>query len=52
MAALYAISGIYILFAPENTLLVYMLIVGVLAVCDGIVRVIRAYSNRRRWYSK
>lgn len=52
MAALYAISGIYILFAPENTLLVYMLIVGGLAVCDGIVRVIRAYSNRRRWYSK
>ena len=39
-------------FAPENTLLVYMMIVGGLAIADGIVRVIRAYNIRHRWYSK
>lgn len=52
MSAIWAVSGIYILFAPENTLHVYMLIVGSLALIDGVVRVIRAYSIRHRWYSK
>lgn len=50
MAAIWAVSGIYILFAPENTLRVYMIIVGILAIIDGIVRVIRAYNIRHRWY--
>ena len=52
MSAIWTLSGIYILFAPENTLLVYMMIVGGLAIADGIVRVIRAYNIRHRWYSK
>lgn len=52
MSAIWAVSGIYILFAPENTLAVYMLIVGSLAVLDGIIRVIRAYNIRHRWYSR
>ena len=52
MSAIWAVSGIYILFAPENTLRVYMLIVGSLALIDGVVRVIRAYNIRHRWYSK
>jgi uncharacterized membrane protein HdeD (DUF308 family) len=52
LSAVWAVSGIYILFAPENTLRVYMIIVGILAICDGIVRVIKAYSVRHRWYVK
>lgn len=52
MSAVWAVSGIYILFAPENTIMVYMLIVGVLAICDGIIRVLKAYSVRHRWYVK
>ena len=52
MSAVWAVSGIYILFAPENTLSVYMLIVGSLAVCDGLVRVLKAYNVRHRWYAK
>ena len=52
MSAIWAVSGIYILFAPENTLRVYMIIVGSLALIDGVVRVIRAYNIRHRWYSK
>ena len=52
MSAVWAVSGIYILFAPENTLMVYMLIVGVLAICDGLIRVLKAYSVRHRWYVK
>ena len=51
-AALWAVSGLYILFAPENTLKVYMIIVGILAIVDGLMRVIRAYNIRHRWYSK
>ena len=52
MSAVWAVSGIYILFAPENTLMVYMIIVGILAICDGIIRVVKAYSVRHRWYVK
>ena len=52
MCAIWALSGIYILFAPENTLLVYMMIVGSLAIADGLIRVVRAYSIRHRWYVK
>ena len=52
MSAVWAVSGIYILFAPENTLRVYMIIVGILAICDGFIRVIKAYSVRHRWYVK
>lgn len=52
LSAVWAVSGIYILFAPENTLKVYMIIVGILAICDGLVRVIKAYSVRHRWYVK
>ena len=52
MSAIWTVSGIYILFAPENTLSVYMLIVGGLAIADGLIRVIRAYNIRHRWYSK
>ena len=51
-AALWAVSGLYILFAPENTLRVYMIIVGILAIVDGLMRVIRAYNIRHRWYTK
>lgn len=50
MSAIWAVAGIYILFAPENTLSVYMLIIGSLAIIDGIIRVIRAYNIRHRWY--
>ncbi len=50
MSAVWAVSGIYILFAPENTLKVYMLIVGTLAICDGLIRVLKAYNVRHRWY--
>ena len=52
LSAIWAVSGIYILFAPENTLKVYMIIVGSVAICDGLVRVIRAYRRRHRWYAK
>ncbi len=52
LSAVWAVSGIYILFAPENTLKVYMIIVGSVAICDGIVRVIRTYRRRHRWYVK
>ena len=52
MSAIWAVSGIYILFAPENTLKVYMIIIGSLALVDGIIRVIRAYNIRHRWYVK
>ena len=52
MSAIWAVSGIYILFAPENTLLVYMLIVGTLAIIDGLIRVLKAYKIRHRWYVK
>ena len=52
MSAVWAVSGIYILFAPENTLLVYMLIVGGLAIIDGLIRVAKAYRIRHRWYTK
>ncbi len=52
LSAVWAVSGIYILFAPENTLKVYMIIVGSVAICDGIVRVIRTYRRRHRWYAK
>lgn len=52
MCAVWALSGIYILFAPENTLMVYMMIVGSLAIADGIIRVVRAYSIRHRWYTR
>ena len=50
MSAVWAVAGIYILFAPENTLNVYMIIIGSLAIIDGIIRVIRAYNIRHRWY--
>ncbi|MBR5944075.1 MAG: DUF308 domain-containing protein [Lachnospiraceae bacterium] len=49
---MWAVSGIYILFAPENTLMVYMIIVGSVAICDGLVRVIRTYRRRHRWFAK
>lgn len=52
VGAVWAVSGLYILFAPENTLKVYMIIVGVLAIVDGLMRVIRAYNIRHRWYIK
>ena len=52
MSAIWAVSGIYILFAPENTLAVYMIIVGVLAITDGLIRVLKAYRIRHRWYVK
>ena len=52
MSGVWAVSGIYILFAPENTLLVYMLIVGGLAIFDGLIRVAKDYRIRRRWYIK
>ena len=52
MSAVWAVSGIYILFAPENTLSVYMLIVGFLAICDGLIRVLKAYNVRHRWYTR
>ncbi len=52
MSGVWAVSGIYILFAPENTLLVYMLIVGGLAIFDGLIRVAKDYRIRRRWYTK
>lgn len=52
LSAVWAVSGIYILFAPENTLRVYMIIVGILAICDGLVRVIKAYRVRHRWFVK
>ena len=52
MSAVWAVSGIYILFAPENTLSVYMIIVGILAIIDGLIRVLRAYKIRHRWYVK
>ena len=52
MSAIWAVSGIYILFAPENTLAVYMIIVGVLAIVDGLIRVLKAYRIRHRWYVK
>ncbi len=50
MSAIWAVSGIYILFAPENTLNVYMIIVGSLAIADGLIRVMKAYNVRHRWY--
>ncbi len=52
LSAVWAVSGLYILFAPENTLKEYMIIVGILAICDGLVRVIKEYRVRRRWYMK
>jgi uncharacterized membrane protein HdeD (DUF308 family) len=52
MSAVWAVSGIYILFAPENTLSVYMIIVGILAIVDGLIRVAKAYRIRHRWYVK
>ena len=52
MSAIWAVSGIYILFAPENTLSVYMIIVGILAIIDGLIRVAKAYRIRHRWYVK
>lgn len=52
LSAVWAVSGIYILFAPENTLKVYMIIVGILAICDGLVRVIKEYRVRHRWFVK
>ena len=52
MSAVWAVSGIYILFAPENTLNVYMLIVGSLAILDGLIRVLKAYNVRHRWYTR
>lgn len=52
MSAVWAVSGIYILFAPENTLSVYMIIVGILAIIDGLIRVLKAYRIRHRWYVK
>ena len=52
LSAVWAVSGIYILFAPDNTLRVYMIIVGILAICDGLVRVIKAYRVRHRWFVK
>ena len=52
MSAVWAVSGIYILFAPENTLAVYMIIVGILAIIDGLIRVLKAYRIRHRWYVK
>ena len=52
LSAVWAVSGIYILFAPESTLKVYMMIVGSDAICDGLVRVIRSYRRRHRWYAK
>ena len=52
LSAVWAVRGIYILFAPESTLKVYMMIVGSVAICDGLVRVIRSYRRRHRWYAK
>ena len=52
LSAVWAVSGIYILFAPESTLKVYMMIVGSVAICDGLVRVVRSYRRRHRWYAK
>lgn len=52
LSAVWAVSGIYILFAPESTIKVYMMIVGSVAICDGLVRVIRSYRRRHRWYAK
>ena len=52
LSAVWAVSGIYILFAPESTLREYMMIVGALAICDGLVRVIKDYRVRHRWYMK
>ena len=51
-AGSWATSGLFIWLAPENTLLFYMAVVGIMATCDGCVRTLLAVFDKRRKHAK
>ena len=52
MSVLWAACGIFILFAPQNTLLFYMLVVGRVAALDGAIRSLLAFHKKPKHTDK
>ena len=52
MTGLWAGCGIFILFAPENTLTYYMMIVGRVAALDGSVRALLSFHKKNKASAK
>lgn len=52
MTGLWAGCGVFILFAPENTLTYYMMIVGRVAALDGSVRALLSFHKKNKNSSK
>ena len=48
MCVIWANCGMFILFAPENTLRFYMLVVAVVATCDGLIRCSLSFHKKNR----
>lgn len=52
MSVIWAASGTFILFAPENTLLFYMVTVGSVATIDGCIRTLLSFHKKTAAPSK
>lgn len=52
MSVIWASSGTFILFAPEKTLLFYMVIVGTVATIDGCIRSVLSFHKKNGGASK
>ena len=52
MAAVWAHCGLFILFAPENTLKFYILFVGTLAVIEGVSRAALSFHKKNKTSAK
>ena len=52
MSVIWAASGTFILFAPENTLLFYMVTVGTVATFDGCARTLLSFHKKNGGSSK
>ena len=52
MSVIWANCGMFILFAPENTLRFYMLAVAIVATCDGSIRCLLSFHTKNKSSSK
>ena len=52
MCVIWANCGMFILFAPENTLRFYMLAVAIVATCDGSIRSLLSFHTKNKRSSK
>ena len=52
MCVIWANCGMFILFAPENTLRFYMVVVAVVATCDGLIRCSLSFRRKNRSAAK